>query len=169
MLFTTHSIVGAAIGSQISNPAISILCGVLSHHILDSIIHLDQGSYHIKEKGPNYLQKKHTVIEVLFTKRDWLMLFVDLITAGVLFSALLLAKPVSAYQNIFIGAFGGLLPDIIDSSPLWSSRLRKRFSFIKKYHHFHDFFHWPALPNQKIWGLGTQLLAIVISLFMMFR
>lgn len=168
MLFTTHSIVGAAIGSQISNPAISILCGVLSHHILDSIIHFDQGSYHVSEKGPNYLQKKHTVTEVHFTKRDWLMLLADLITAGGLFSALLLTKPVSTYQNIFIGAFGGLLPDIIDSSPLWSSRLRKKFSFIKKYHRFHDFFHWPALPNQKIWGLGTQLLAIAISLFTIF-
>ena len=55
MLFTTHSVVGAAAGAATGDPYLGFAAGVLSHHVLDAIPHFDQGTFYLERSGPQYL------------------------------------------------------------------------------------------------------------------
>ncbi|MDP1689074.1 MAG: hypothetical protein Q8L47_03000 [bacterium] len=165
MLFTTHTIVGAAIGVATKNPALGFAAGFLTHHIMDSLPHFDQGSYRAIKSGPNYLNTKiDNVPEFSYIKRDWIMLLIDFALGGTLFLSLLALLPIDVWFYLIIGALGCLMPDIIDSSPLWSKKLRTKYKLITKYHKFHKFFHWTVKKNQAFLGATTQISLIIISL-----
>ena len=51
MLFTSHAIVGAAVGVAAGNPYYGFLGGIASHHVLDAIPHFDQGTFRVKKEG----------------------------------------------------------------------------------------------------------------------
>ncbi len=168
MLFTTHAIVGAAIGAASPNPTLGFILGALSHHVLDSIIHFDQGSLHRDPQGPNYLNRRFFVPKIKFTPTDWKMLFSDFALAGVLFGFILFSKPLEALPHIIAGTLGGLFPDLLHGSPLWSAKLIKKNRLVAKYNSLHTFFHWTAGLKQKYLGLLTQIILIALALYKLF-
>lgn len=165
MLFTTHAIVGAALGSATGSPYAGFLLSAASHHVLDAIPHFDQGSFYSRRTQPNYIGALAEDIVFKFSRRDWIMLFIDWAVAGILFLAILAASPSLDFRIAIAGAIGGLLPDIIDSSPLWSKRLREKASLISSYHSFHKFFHWTVPQNQIVLGVVTQVAAIATAFY----
>ena len=165
MLFTTHTIVGAAIGVATKNPALGFAAGYATHHIMDSIPHFDQGSYRAVKSGPNYLNTKlDNVPKFSYIKRDWIMLLTDFALGGTLFLTLLALLPTDLWVYIITGALGCLMPDIIDSSPFWSRKLRAKYKLIANYHKFHIFFHWTVKKNEVFLGATTQISLIILSL-----
>lgn len=170
MLFTTHAIVGAALGAATQNPALGFFSGFLSHHILDSIPHFDQGSFRTIRSGAPYLGRERISegADNVWTRRDWNVLFADWLLAAIVFGFIFYYTPFSFWLFIATGALGGLMPDIVDSSPLWSKKLRVRMKSVSTYHRFHTFFHWTVAYKEIFWGIITQLLVIFISLFCFF-
>ncbi|KKT28463.1 hypothetical protein A3G55_01285 [Candidatus Giovannonibacteria bacterium RIFCSPLOWO2_12_FULL_44_25] len=167
MLFTTHSLVGAALGSATGNPYAGFLGGFLSHHLMDALPHFDQGSFRVRERRALYLGDINFEENTIgtFGARDWAMLFIDWLVSLILFAIIFISSPPEQWGLIIIGALGGILPDVVDSSPLWSIKLREKIPSMSKYNDFHGFFHW-TVPAKK-WPLGmlTQILLIAASLW----
>lgn len=164
MMFTPHAVVGAAVGAAAGNPIVGFLGGFTSHHLLDMLPHFDQGSFRVKKEGARYLGERAEYVEQHFSERDWAILFADWAVSALLFSALAWFLPFELLFPAFAGALGGLLPDIADSSPLWSKKLRGKFKALAAYHKFHAFFHW-TVGLRRFWlGVGTQLLVIGAAL-----
>lgn len=166
MLFTTHSIAGAALGMVTGNPYEAFALGILSHHAMDALPHFDQGSFYTAKTRARWLGQEGIYHEHSgFSQRDWKVLYADWMIAGVLFLVIALIVPVVYWPAIIGGALGGIAPDILDSSPLWSEKLRKKSNAVRKYNVFHSFFHW-TVPMTQFWiGLLTQLVIIAVSLF----
>lgn len=166
MLFTTHLIVGAAVGITTKNPALGFVASFLVHHAIDALPHFDQGSFYTLKAGAAYLGKEREEVPRLgFSKRDWMMLLIDWTVGGSVLLFLLWKLPVDLWTPLVSGVFGGLLPDIIDSSPLWSKKLRAKVRAISHYHQFHIFFHWTVAQNEAIFGFATQIAIIAVSLW----
>lgn len=165
MLFTTHAVTGAAVGVATGDPYLGYFLGWVSHHVIDAIPHFDQGSFRTNKSDVKYLgiSGEH-VAHFSFNKRDWIMLFIDWGVSGLLFIFLFSAVPISEWGSLIIGALGALTPDIIDSSPLWSKKLREKSALLRKYHSFHIFFHWTAAKRQIWLGILTQAILVGISL-----
>ena len=168
MLFTSHAIVGAAVGAAAGNPLYGFLGGIASHHVLDAIPHFDQGSFAVKKEGAQYLGQKAEYAERHFTDRDWAILFADVALTALISGALLWTLPFEYLLLAFAGMLGGLLPDIVDSSPLWSKKLRAAVGAVAAYHAFHAFFHW-TVPLRRFWlGIATQVAAVGFALLFLF-
>lgn len=164
MLFTPHAITGAAISVVSGNPAIGFIFSYLSHHILDSLPHFDQGSFYIdKDKGPIWAGAKYEEKKKFKVKRDWIILFIDMALACILSLYILANLKLALWPFYILGAAAGLLPDIMDVSPFWKDKFRNT-RFGKKYHALHEFFHWPL--SIKYWhiGLATQITIIIVGL-----
>lgn len=168
MLFTTHAIIGAAIGASSPNMVVGFVLGAASHHVLDSIIHFDQGTLHNEPPGPNYLNKRFSIPKFPFTRTDWIILLGDFAAAGTLFIFIFLSRPLDALPAIIAGTLGSLFPDLLNSSPLWSEKLKKKSRLIAKYGRWHTFFHWTAGPKQKLIGLATQTILVAFALYKLF-
>ena len=167
MLFTTHSIVGAAVGTATGNPVAGFLAGAVSHHVLDSILHFDQGSFRIQKSGAKYMGREAVLFSGYnekFSKRDWVMLGVDFALAAILFVIIFSSLPESGWLLIMMGGLGGLAPDILDSSPLWSSKIREEISLVRIYHKFHTYFHWTASRSEILWGSLTQVILVIVAI-----
>ncbi|MDP3947389.1 MAG: hypothetical protein Q8Q41_01705, partial [bacterium] len=164
MLFTSHAIVGAAVGVAAGNPYYGFLGGIASHHVLDAIPHFDQGTFRIKKEGARYLGKTAEYSERHFAASDWAILFADWAVSVLIFNALVWFLPLEYFLPMFAGALGGLLPDIVDSSPLWSKKLRAKSRVLAAYHKFHAFFHWTVAWSRLWLGLGTQVLAVAVAM-----
>ena len=164
MLFTTHALAGAAIGMATGDPYAGFALGFASHHAMDSLPHFDQGTFYTPKTRVRWLGVEGEYHEHHgFSRRDWTMLFIDWALAGVLFSAVAFAVPIIQWPAIIGGTLGGLMPDIIDSSPLWSEKLRAKFAFLRRYHKFHGFFHW-TVSMPYIWlGIVTQFCISAVS------
>lgn len=155
MQLTTHAAVGAAVGIATGNPALAFIAGFISHHIIDAIAHTDGGSYNVDVK--NFLSDKRIVNIVGF----------DLILLIVLISVLMEAR--GFYYPMILGAFGGVLPDLIDNMPFWSADLRKIFPF-NLYHRFHEKFHFTITNPKFFWaGVLTQIVLISFSLWFVLK
>ncbi len=163
MLLVTHAVVGAAVGSATGNPYSAFLVGVVSHHVLDAIPHFDQGTFHTKRNKPNYMGIASEEVAIGFSFRDWAIFAIDVALASVIFSALISQRP-DNMPAMLSGTLGGLVPDMIDSSPLWSKKLREKSSIIRTYHSFHHFFHWTASKQLAIIGILTQVVLIGMAL-----
>ncbi len=168
MIFTVHAVTGAAIGAALGNPAEGFAAGVVSHHIFDAIIHFDQGTLHNEPTGPNYLNNRFFVPRIPYTRLDWAILFADFAVAGLIFVFIFLSRPIEALPAIIAGTMGGLFPDFLNSSPLWSEKLKKKSKLVAKYGAWHTFFHWTAGPKQKILGLLTQTFLVAAALRVLF-
>ncbi|MFC1612460.1 hypothetical protein ACFL29_01275 [Patescibacteria group bacterium] len=167
MLFTTHAITGITIGVLTGNPILAFVFGWISHHILDSLPHFDQGSFYLeKDKGPSWLgiKQKESGQKFKACPRDWIILFFDIFIAGILLLYILFNISFSLWLILFFGALGGLLPDILDVSPFWN----KKFKATKiggKFHQFHEFFHWPLTIKWIYLGIAIQIIIVAIDLF----
>lgn len=167
MLFTTHAITGAAIGTATANPVLGFIYAVLSHHLLDAIAHFDQGSLYMdKDKGPIWAGAKYEEKKKFKVKRDWIILFIDMALACALSLYILANLKTSLWPYYILGAASGLLPDIMDVSPLWKDRFRKT-KIGAVYHQFHAFLHWPLSVKYWYIGLATQITIVGLALWFM--
>ncbi|MBP6930350.1 hypothetical protein KBB60_01990 [Patescibacteria group bacterium] len=146
MIFSSHVIVGSAVGSLVESPILALFLGVLSHHLLDFIPHIDPGSFMKKADWRN--------------KKFLTFLFFDL-AIGVL--AVYWLWRGSGYEPAIVwGAFGGALTDIVDNNP-WASTLR-RLPLFKQYHYIHNKVHHTVKKEAWLLGALTQVVLIVLSI-----
>lgn len=169
MLFTTHALVGAAIGVTTGNPYAGFAGGVISHHLLDMVPHFDQGTFRLKRLRAPYLTINNEYTRFSFNRRDWVMLFVDWAVAGILFWIIFASLPAALWPLVFFGALGGLTPDIIGSSPLWSEQLEEKFWSARVYKIFHTFFHFTVSPSLIWLGTLTQIIVVGFSLLLLLK
>jgi len=147
MIATTHIIAGSAIGSQVDAPWLAFVLGFASHHLLDAVPHLDYGDIGNKKGVP-------------FT--TWLYIGMDL-TVGALLLAYFIHTP-HHQPGLVWGALGGLLPDIIDNSPLWL-RYTRRWPLLKQHWQFHEFVQrYELKPNLKWLNIILQATVIILGL-----
>ena len=146
MTIFPHAIVGAASASITNNYFLAFLLGFISHFILDMLPHLEPKSLVTKEKDGT---KKWS---------PWLFVFILVeFTITVLFFYYLRHR--SNFNILLVGAFGGLLPDIIANNPFLQGLRHK--PVIKHFFTFHDKIHLD-LPD-KFWYLSFIVEALVIG------
>lgn len=169
MIFTPHALAGAAVGVTTGNPILGFMAGFISHHLLDMVPHFDQGTFRLTKSRAPYLGTPADYGHEQFNKRDWIMLLIDFAMAGILFLIIFASLPTQFWPLIFFGALGGITPDLIGSSPLWSVQLEEKYKSAKVYKNFHSFFHF-TVPPSLIWlGVTTQIIVIGISLFLLLK
>lgn len=154
MLSTPHLLVGAAIGSVVANPGIAFLSGITSHLILDIIPHADSDLLDEPDKG--------NIMPV-----DYIPVALDIIV-GFLFVCYFAFSRAHASENLFSGAVGAIIPDIISGVPFWSPALRS-LPLFKQFHVFH---YWVGFKNNgrgKLVGVITQFITIVIATVVLMR
>lgn len=140
MILATHLIIGAAVGSQISNPAVAVSINLLLHYLLDFIPHWD------------YLDK--------ILKKDIPKIAVDFLIGVILLVPLyfIFLKAINPI-TFFLGAAGGILPDFLQG--LYNLL---GLNFLNFHHRFHSFIHFQK--NQPfLKGFGIQLILAIASLF----
>lgn len=169
MLLTPHLLTGAAIGSATGNQYVGLMLGILSHHILDAILHFDLDTFRVQRNRPNYLGATAEHIEIVLSLRDWAVIAVDTAAAALILGTLFLGGYQLLSIPILAGMLGAILPDVLDSSPLWSPQLRARYPLLAAYHRLHAFFHWTATKDQIFLGLATQVLCIGAALWVLLR
>ncbi len=154
MVLSSHTALGAAIGSVVTNPFWGFVAGIISHHLVDIIPHTDVGSY-----GGS--------VHNLFKERKILIFFI--VDAFLALLILLVGLKLSNDLFILSAVTGSVLPDVIDNSPLWSPHLRKKFPF-NYYHFFHEKFHCTITERRYLWlGYLTQVLIIMASLYLVVK
>jgi len=154
MTYTTHIFVGAAIGSYMPNAWLAFIVGLIAHHLLDSIPHLDEGSY-INIKAFQNRQLKPIII--VATE-------VILGTIGLIYIAGL--NESVNWVNIFWGALGGTAADLADNVPFWNRYLEKLPVF-KQWFWLHDKLHGRLKKSQWLVGLLSQGILVALSVLIL--
>jgi len=150
MNLSTHVAVGAAVGYLCKNPALGFCAGIISHHLIDGIPHSDGGALEVDVK--DYAKDKRIVKVVT----------ADLLLVAAIICYILYLQGFS--WPIVLGAFGAVLPDLIDNMPFWSPQIRKtHLGYL--YHRFHEKFHYTIKEKSLFWtGIVNQFILIAISL-----
>lgn len=147
MILSVHILAGAAIGLKLHNWMAVFLLSLFAHFLMDTIPHREYDIKAIK-KG---ISKKSIP--------DLLQIFLDFIIGiGLAFWFTWNHAP---FSTIFAGIFASVLPDFI-TFIYWQTKA----SFLKPIVDFHCKTIHPK--NNKntplIWGLGTQIAAVLITL-----
>jgi len=140
MMTATHIIAAGYVGEKIGNPFLAFLVGIVIHFLLDCIQYYD------------------TTDNGEITKRQLVLIFTDLII-GILIIVLVLKANLNLQGSFLWGAFGGILPDVMDNIPFWQKAFRST-SFGKKFHKFHDKIQKYSLSP--LFGITIQVLIIII-------
>ncbi len=146
MLIAAHSISGGVVGEAIGNPFLAILFGFVSHFLLDLIPHFD------------------TTDDGKLTKRQLILIGIDGSIGLAIIVYLLMGYTIDPV-SFLAGAFGAIIPDLFDNVKLWEVSFRKS-KFGEPFHAFHELVH--SNLNINHWKLGafTQILVILISIFL---
>ena len=163
MIISPHLIVGAVIGAKTHNFGLIIALGIVSHFIIDMIPHWDYSIYNLL----NFSQNKK------FRKIIWdlIKMMVDGLFGLLIVLLIIKQKNLLNSRSIILISCGiliSLLPDV-----LWGiCSLFYKFKISKKYIAIHHFFHriGEAKKESKstFLGLATQILVIIIALFIFF-
>jgi len=146
MIFTTHIVVGSAVGTFTQNPALAFLYGLISHHILDIFPHLDPGSY-IKDKYWKYPK----ILAIIAA---------DLLVGTLIFWWLW--KTTDYSWTVFWGALGSVISDIIDNGP--QREVTRKWPGLKQFHAMHHYLHCTIEPQYWYVGILTQLGFIIAGI-----
>lgn len=149
MLSTAHVVVGMAVGAATGSPVVGLVAGILSHHLMDIVPHWDSGSFY----APTF-----DVVEP--NRRDLLIATADALVAIGLFVAALNQFGQGQPWPLIAGAAGGLLPDLWHHIPLWSRWSRR---VTARWFGIHNHFHHTVEQKQMVWGLLTQVVAVVLG------
>lgn len=139
MILTTHLLIHAIIGSQISNPAVAFIVNLLLHYLLDMIPHWDYIEKILRKDIPNIIT-------------DFIIGCLSLIPLYYFFSG-------EVYLHSFVwGAFAGVLPDLLQGMYHLLG-----FKFLEPHQRFHTLFHFQK--NQPfIKGFSIQLLLVILGI-----
>jgi len=150
MIYTSHIIVGSAIGYSTEKSPIAFAGGLVSHHLLDSVPHLDPGAFS-KNEGD------------VFKPASLLFIAVDLTIGTIAFYYIW--KFSGFNVSVFWGALGAVLPDVVDNGP-W--RAIRKLPIFKQYHQLHHSLHSTVTKKNWLLGVITQVIIIVIALTLIF-
>jgi len=143
MVLTPHMLVGAAIGSQVSNPWLAFCLGLFIHYLIDLLPHWD------------YLKKFEISNSKHISKVG-----LDLIIGGILVLLLTWSEP----QKVIIilaAIFGSLLPDFANGI-----YMSYKFKWLKHHFLFHNKIH--IYKELSFWqGLPFTLLVVIISFYIL--
>lgn len=146
MLLGTHLLAGAAVGEAVGNPFLAFLLGFILHFVLDAIPHFDTTDDH------------------KFTYRQILLIAIEGIIGIIIFIYCYLNF--SSHKAGFLaGAFGSILPDLIDYVPFWDKSFQ-RTRFGRVFHNFHNKIQ--SIKLKPVEGLGVQI-ALMIAAFLLLR
>jgi len=160
MLITPHMVVGSTIGAAIDNPWIVIVLALLSHFLLDMIPHYDIGTRHFKEE------------KIVLDWKDWLWFTIDGV-AGIALTYYIYTIT-GGHWLVWLGAAVGIAPDIIDDIFRVSVKngklgvdMSKKIPVISAFHRFHEKIHYKLRPEQWYVGVLTQVLVVVLCLYIL--
>ena len=152
MILAPHILLGAAIGSKISNPLAVFALGFASHYFLDALPHYDYEVPGLKAKEVNYKKILTDLTKVATDASCGLAL------------ALILIWHSPYLTNALIGMFGAVLPDAL----LYLSWHYPKSKFLK-------IFSWPQnachyLKNlSPAWlDLSTEIVVCFAAIFFLF-
>jgi len=145
VLETPHALVGAAIVTKIPNPLISLPLAFASHFVLDMVPHWNP---HLNTE----LQKYGHV-----TKRSTIIVAADVLISLALgsFIALNFSTDPTHMNTIFLGAFAGVLPDVVEGPYFF---LSWKNEFVKKWLMFQKSIQ---VDTTMVPGLATQIVTVV--------
>lgn len=150
MILTAHIIAGAAVASQINNPALLALAAVGTHLALDPIPHWDYEISALQQAKHNPFKKE--------TIEAWVKILAD-VAIG-LFLAIYFFGPWS--QHLVWGMFWGNIPDIL----LFATWVFPA-AILLKIARLHHNLHYIGRKEEKrykplSWGFATQAITITI-------
>lgn len=144
-----HTVIGATIAYKIGNPYLSLPLALLSHFALDLLPHWNPHlNTEIREKGK--LSRKTQIIIV----GDVVLSVV----AGVAIASLALPDKM-AFTYIILGAFLGVLPDVVEGPYFF---LKMNLPFVDKLMKFQKMIQNDAAP---FLGLLTQVILISLCVW----
>jgi len=155
MLFTTHLLTGAGVGTLTGEPVSAFALGIISHHLCDRIPHFDWGSIYPLVGKDEQWKPIH-----------WVIAIAD-VCIGLGLASLLIVQGLYS-PSMIAGATGAVAPDVVDSIP-WTRAAFRATYFGKKYHAFHASFHATAPLRQIYFGLGVQIVLLGVSLLYIIR
>jgi hypothetical protein len=143
MLFTAHAAVGGVAGEYLNSPILAFIAGFILHFILDSVPHYDTTDNH------------------KWTFRQCFLMFADMAIGIVL--VVVFYNKIGHPVSFFAGALGGVLPDILDITPLWQKQFRSTW-FGRGMHKIHF-----SIQNKVglILGLTVQAVIIAVSVLIL--
>ena len=151
MLSISHAVTGAFIAYTIPNIWIFAPLAFISHFFLDHVRHFDVGTG-IKKKSRRLAWTLYWTI-------------IDLLLAALLIILIWQQKLTNYHWQLWIGAFFGILPDLLESTDLFFHRT---FKILTPLYHLHEKIH--RSTANVFWGLLPQfILVIVISLLVIFN
>jgi len=148
MFYFIHAIAGMLVGGYFNSITIAIILGIVGHFLLDLIPHWD--GFYDKEA---FEKRRHLKI----TKNLVMLQIVD--AALTILSIIYILKNVHYNKTIMlIGAFAGLLPDLIKAGYLTPLRNNKYFD---SYLHFHS-----TIQKEPGWKIGILIELAVLAIIL---
>ncbi len=154
MILFPHMLVGATIGYRVKNFWAIFAIAIFLHFLFDRIPHWE---YTGKIK-----------IKTVSTRELYSLLFKALFDLAIGASIIWVILRDSAYWSyILFGAFISIVPDgIVFLHFLMRAVLNREFSILKRFYDFHENNHIPDDNNCSTWGLTTQSLIIILSIYL---
>jgi len=152
MLETPHVMVGAAIASKVTSPALSIPLSFLSHFVLEKVPHWNP---HLNSETEKYGKP---------TKKSTTIAFLDVTTSLILGSFIAYKSYPNVQQviNILTCCIAASIPDIVEG-PYFFLGIRDRY--LKKWI---DWQKSIQIDTRFIPGIFTQILTILASFWWIF-
>lgn len=151
MLSIAHAVSGAFIAAQLPEPIVFIPLAIASHFALDHVAHFDVGT---NMKNP---------------RRKMYVTFIaagaDLLIAAILIALIWRQTPAHFNWQIWLGAFCGILPDVLESTELF---FRRPIAILQPLYQLHEKVH--VSTSSPFWGILPQaILVIFIGLLTIFN
>ncbi len=143
MMSAAHAVTGAFIASCLPSPWLFIPLAFASHFLLDHVQHFDAGTGMRTGK-----QRFYTIV---------VLAFLDLLIAALLIAIFWRQTLPSHFTwTIWLGAFFGILPDILESTQLF---FHHSFAVLQPLYHFHEYVH--RSTTNVFWGILPQVILIL--------
>ncbi len=159
MLMIGHTAIGVATGLFIPNPIAAFFLGIVTHHLADWVPHFDQGSF------MDFEEWKRTPIRSKLTKRDIMLLSVDIFLNVALVGYAFSQVAQAHWTAVAAGIVGANLPDLVHNIPLWNKRTRQ-IRWIRWWQdNIHRRFHSPISLSMWYFGVAPQLIVIGVAIW----
>jgi hypothetical protein len=140
-----HMLAGAALGQAVPSGGWALAGGALSHELLDAIPHTEGETFGLRG--------------ISLFRADVLEAGVEVVVGAAILWRLTMACPGTRADLVMLGAFGGLLPDLVDL-PL-ESLFGRMILHVRK-------LHWTVGRQHAVLGLLSQIVTGVAGALLWF-